>query len=233
MIEKNKPTKPMCNFVGLVEIHNASFRINDYLPAFTALSTTEQRVATTIYQLLAETGKPLSVTKVAERIGQSAGNLDALLKCWPEVKWQDTDTISGYAGLSTTKTKHQFQVEGNLLYTWCAWDCLFIPTHLQKEVCIESHCPQSQTVVSLKMKGYRVLEQSMKEIYVSLIKPGSTLDLKNIENQYCCHVHFLAGHDAAERWQTNHPECVFFTLETAIVLAQHHNKNLFPALVIQ
>jgi Alkylmercury lyase len=144
----------------------------------------------------------LPATKVTERINQSADNSVAPLKRWPEVRWQDANTIGGYAGLSTEKTKHGFQVENNSLYTWCACYALFIPAHLQKDVCIESHCPQSQTLVSLKIRAYTVLEQSMEQIYLFLIKPGPRFDLKNIESKFCYHIYFFAGLDAAKRWQT-------------------------------
>ena len=36
---------------------------------------------------------------------------------------------------------HRFEVAGRTLYTWCAWDSLFLPQILGQEAEVESTCP--------------------------------------------------------------------------------------------
>src|SRR3989442_9036358 len=35
--------------------------------------------------------------------------------------------IIGFGGLAVREMPHRFKVDGRTLYTWCAWDSLFIP----------------------------------------------------------------------------------------------------------
>ncbi len=37
-----------------------------------------------------------------------------------------------YWGLAIAETKHRLEVDGRALYTWCAWDSLFLPEILQR-----------------------------------------------------------------------------------------------------
>ncbi len=90
------------------------------------LNATEQRVAVAVYRLLAA-GAPVSPAMVAQRIDLSPDHVGQMLKEWPGVFYDKQERVLGFWGLSLGEMPHRFRVEGKQLYTWCAWDSLFIP----------------------------------------------------------------------------------------------------------
>src|SRR2546425_4356157 len=51
---------------------------------------------------------------------------------------------------------HRFRIDGRTLYTWCAWDSLFIPVILHREAEVESLAPGSTARVRLRVAADRV-----------------------------------------------------------------------------
>src|SRR3546814_13428068 len=48
----------------------------------------------------------------------------------PYVHSGEGDEIRGFMGLTVSRTAHQMTVNGRRLWTWCAYDTLFLPTLL-------------------------------------------------------------------------------------------------------
>ena len=105
-------------------------RIRDFLGAFPHefihLSETEQRVSAQIYRLLAK-GEPVPVAQLAATLDLPLSQVEEVVGQWPALFYNDDKAIIGYWGLGLTQMDHRFEVDGNTLYTWCAWDALFIP----------------------------------------------------------------------------------------------------------
>ena len=92
----------------------------------------EQRLGLEIYRQLAQ-GEPVPRSSFAEALELAAHVVDELLghpnlKC---LTYADNDgRIIGFGGLAVQEMPHRFNVDGRALYTWCAWDSLFIPAIL-------------------------------------------------------------------------------------------------------
>jgi alkylmercury lyase len=64
-----------------------------------------------------------------------------------------------------------------------------------------------------------VRESDPHSLRVSFPRPGAaTTD--DITGSFCCHVHFLAGPGAAERWLADHDGAVVLTLDEAFELGR-------------
>ncbi len=105
------------------------------------LSAEEQRVSLVFYQLLVK-GKPVALENVATKSGSTVQEINLIIGRWgSEVLWNEDRKIIGFFGLNLNKTAHSLEVDDTMLYTWCAWDALFIPALLDKTVKVRSTCP--------------------------------------------------------------------------------------------
>ena len=127
---------------GTVNLESCFARLSVGLPH---LESAEQRVGAMLYRELAR-GKPVRRERVAEILGVPTREIVSLLERGGLASltlYDDARRIIGFGGLSVTETVHRFNVDGQSLFTWCAWDGLFIPGMLGKGAEIVSRCPQT------------------------------------------------------------------------------------------
>jgi alkylmercury lyase len=160
-------------------------------------------LASALVQLLAQ-GTPVTDTMVAAAAGRAEGDVAAQLAQWPNVERDAGGAVTGFSGLTLRPTAHRFEVEGRRLHTWCAWDTLFLPGMLGATAYVRSVCPVTRRPVELVVAPDRVERADPADVFVSF-PPSATTDTADITASFCCHVHFLAGADAARRWQDTHP----------------------------
>ena len=101
-------------------------RLANELPHF---SPEDQRTAVTLYRELAK-GQAVDADQMAQALGVSPDEARALLAkdsiralVYPD----DKGRVLGFGGLAAAQMQHRFDVRGRTLWTWCAWDSLFIP----------------------------------------------------------------------------------------------------------
>jgi alkylmercury lyase len=133
--------------------------------------------------------------------------------------------VVAFSGLSLTPTEHRFEVAGRGLYTWCAWDTLFLPALLDAPANVRSTCPVGGTAVRLRVEPGRVAAAEPADLWVSF-PPSATTSTAHIVESFCCHVHFLAGRDAAERWLDEHPGGQALGLSDAYKVGQAASARL-------
>jgi alkylmercury lyase len=170
-------------------------------------------------------GEPVSVSHLAGAVERSEADLTAALHGWPNVHLDRQGRVVAFAGLSVTPTAHRFQVAGRQLYTWCAWDTLFLPALLGQEARVESTCPVTGTEVRLTVGPDDVQAAERASLQVSFPAPAST-DTSDIIASFCCHVHFLAGRGAADRWLADNPDGLALSLEDAVELGRLATQQL-------
>src|SRR5215813_6170137 len=108
-------------------------------------SPEEQRAAVTLYQELAK-GQAVDADELARALGVTPAEARVLLArdsikafVYPDKQGR----VLGFGGLAAAQMDHRFEVDGRTLWTWCAWDTLFIPEILGKTARIESRDPES------------------------------------------------------------------------------------------
>jgi alkylmercury lyase len=170
-------------------------------------------------------GEPVSVSRLAGATERDEADLSSALHRWPNVHFDDQGRVVAFAGLSVTPTEHRFEVAGRRLYTWCAWDTLFLPALLAGEARVESTCPVTGAQVRLTVGPDGVRAAEPLSLQVSFPAPAST-DTSDAIASFCCHVHFLAGQDAAERWLADHQGGLTLSLADAVELGRLATQQL-------
>ncbi|MEW6208698.1 MAG: organomercurial lyase, partial [Acidobacteriota bacterium] len=112
------------------------------------LNTVEQLVSVQLYRLLAS-GQPVSIERLASEVKLPRDAVQVILEQWPGVFYDEAYCVVGYWGLALPKMSHRFEINGQVLYTWCAWDSLFIPEILGVTAQVESFCPVTGNKIRL------------------------------------------------------------------------------------
>lgn len=197
------------------------------LALFPPFGEVEERVALALYRLLANDG-PVSSRELARATGVSPAETERMLAGWPGVYRADDGRIIGYGGLSVAETRHRMHINGNMRYTWCAWDTLFIPQLLGVSARVESTCAATGESVSLAVHPHGI--EAAHHPSVSLVAPHRASALADIVAHFCCRVHFFAGAHAGHEWVAQHPGAILATLDQAWQLGRRHNALRYPML---
>ena len=190
----------------------------------------KRNVALATYLRLAE-GSPASVTDIAQRAGEGAEFVESVLASWPGVYRNEDGYVVGFWGLTIEELvpTHSLEVRGHQLYTWCAWDTLFLPGLLGAEARVESACPITGETISLVVDPDRVAATSHPNAVLSFLVPERGFDADIIQS-FCHFVHFFSSPGDGERWTAEHPGTFLLSLEEAFELGRRVNELNFPAL---
>jgi hypothetical protein len=90
---------------------------------------------------------------------------------------------------------------------------------------VHSRCPVSVADVRLTVEPDGVRERAPDSLRVSFPPPGAA-STADITSSFCCHVHVLAGPDAAERWLADHERAMVLTLDKAFELGRLATRRL-------
>ena len=75
-------------------------------------------------------------------------------------------------------------------------------------------------MVELLVSPDAIIGSAPDDVRVSF-PPLAAIKPSDITTSFCCHVHFLAGPQAAESWQAARPDSQMLDLDEAFVLGQH------------
>ncbi len=188
-----------------------------------------QGLAVTLYRTLAE-GAPVSVATLAERSGVSEQEVAAALRSSAGVYYDGAGQVIGFNGLDLRETAHGLRVDGRQLYTWCAWDPLFIAPLLGREAEVTSICPVTGQPVRLEVGPDGVGAVSPPETVVSFLLPEACADEacrgQNLISSFCHFVLFFASEDAGRQWVSEHSGTFLLSVEEAFELGRRHVRAL-------
>jgi alkylmercury lyase len=157
-------------------------------------------------------GRPVSISTIDQRA-------HAVVARWPNVEYDDEGHVVAFSGLSLTPTAHRLAVGEHGLFTWCAWDTLFLPAILDQSATVRSRCPISGTDVRLTVAPNGIVDVDPAALWVSF-PPPTTASTTDITGTFCCHVHFLAGPEAVQQWRSRHPGGAVLELDDAYELGR-------------
>jgi alkylmercury lyase len=200
------------------------------------LTESQQIVALGLYRELAK-GAPVRRGQIASALGiptrDVAAALDSTaLSCL--MFHDDQNRVVGFGGLAVPQMAHKFIVGGQELYTWCAWDALFIPELLDAAAQVESTCPETKSPVRLEVAPDRVKMVEPVETVVSFVMPDELrIEQTAAETMktFCHRVHFLASPEAGQAWTDRNPGTFVLSLEDAFALAQMLNACRFGSVL--
>ena len=146
----------------------------------------------------------------------------------------DRGRVLGFGGLAVAPMHHGFNVDGRALWTWCAWDSLFIPQLLGAEAHVESPDPETGEVVRLDVAPAGITSVLPTTAVMSFLAPDASAFQKSATSamkSFCHFVFFFASGASGELWIAKHPGTFLYSLEDAAALARRLNsKNFGPAL---
>ncbi len=217
--------------------------IDQYWQALEAVLPTfaedEQRAAVTLYRELAK-GSPVTATQLAAALDVPVASAEDLLgrdSIRSFVYPDEEGHVLGFGGLAATPMSHKLDLDGRTLWTWCAWDSLFIPEILGEQAEVESQDPQSGRTIRLTVtpEGVRSLEP--ETTMVSFVAPDAELfssSADNVIGSFCHFVFFFESRESGEAWTTEHEGTILLTLDEAADLAKRLNaRNWGAALTIR
>ncbi len=196
----------------------------------------EQRAAVTLYRELAK-GSPVSAEQFAAALDVPVATAEDLLArdSIRSFVYPDEDgRVLGFGGLATAPMHHRFRVNGRTLYTWCAWDSLFIPEILGRSAEVESTCPETGELVRLVVTPEGIESAEPETAVVSFLLPdanGFDRSAANVMANFCHFVYFLATPEAGETWARKHPGTFLYSLEEAVRLARRQNRQTVGAIL--
>ncbi|MFQ5550132.1 MAG: organomercurial lyase [Gemmatimonadales bacterium] len=200
-----------------------------HLPAF---SLTDQETALTIYRELAK-GDPVSDAELAQALDLTTveaheRRTSSALK---SLTYLDSeDRIIGFGGLATLPMHHEFLVNGRKLWTWCAWDSLFIPELLGAEARVTSPDPRTKTPVRLTVTTGGVREIDPPTAVVSFIRTHADVFTKSAANvmaSFCHYVFFFESQESGEAWASEHADTFLVSMDDALALTRRLNARNF------
>jgi alkylmercury lyase len=199
--------------------------------AFPKLSAPEQRAALALYRLLAK-GRPVTAEQLSAASAVPGPAVHDMLAKWHGIQRSADGAVTAFWGLTLSKTKHRFRVDGRELHTWCAWDTLFLPPLLGAMAEVESACPVSGEVIRLRV-GPRGVEAVHPDTpALSFVTPTEAAVERNVIESFCCHVHFFASAEAGKEWVDGHRGAFLLSLIEAWQIGVRKNATQYPVALV-
>ncbi len=195
--------------------------------AFPPLASADQELALTLYRLLA-LGRAVPSARLADAMGRATPEVERTLAGWPGLIRDEAGAVIGFLGLSVGETAHRFEVDGVALYTWCAWDALFLPRLLNATARVVSACPATGAPVHLTVAPHGVASAYPAGVVVSFLLPDEAELRRHTTASFCHFVHFFASPEAARGWIARRPGTWLLTLDEAFALGRAVNEARYP-----
>ncbi|HEO64890.1 MAG TPA: hypothetical protein ENI73_03370 [Spirochaetes bacterium] len=201
-------------------------------PTFVKLNPEEQKYSLSLYRILAQ-GKPVSREMLVETMNTSHEKVNHFLKDRMGVYYDDQQNIIGYMGLTISKMTHQFTVNSKTLYTWCAWDSLFIPALLDMTAEVESICQTSKKPVTFEVSPDGVKNLQLSDAVMSVLIPDAEDKgfvescCKDVISSFCHFVYFFKSHETGLEWKSTRKEnYALLSIKEAFDLGRQFNDYI-------
>jgi len=200
--------------------------------AFPPLSPLEAKLGRLLYRELLK-GKPVYRERLATMSWLPSKDVVTALSAERIARLLLYDTrqrIVGFAGLSLDETPFAIDVGTQTLYTWCAWDGLFLPEMIDRTVALRTTCPKTQRRIQLTVRPDLIESVDPPETVLSFVVPNASVCQCGAEasrGDFCDRVAFFASRDAADQWTARDSDSFVLTLEDAFQLARAFNAARF------
>jgi alkylmercury lyase len=144
--------------------------------------------------------------------------------------YADHGQIVGFGGLAVAPMHHEFRVKARTLWTWCAWDSLFIPSVLGETAQVSSPDPDTGELVRVTVSPTGIERVEPSGAVVSFLIPDTHAfdqHAENVMGQFCHSVFFFTSRASGERWRARHEGTLLYTLDDAVVLGRRLVEKQF------
>jgi len=158
-------------------------------------------------------GKPLEKTALAASLQLSQEELEQRLVRLPDTEFDQQGNIVGW-GVTLIPTHHRFQISGQSLYTWCAFDTVLFPPSLSAEAQVQSTCPATGHAITFVATSEGVVKDlTPASAVLSLMVPAEHRDC--VRSTFCEQSLFFQSEQAASAFLVTHPEAFLLSVEEA------------------
>jgi len=163
------------------------------------------RFTVELWRLLTN-GRPISPEQVEKTLSSLGISREVLIQLQAGLEYDGQGNIVGAVGLSLNPASaNRLQINGHRLYTWCAWDALFIPLFLKQTVLVEvlTEAPGDSIRIKLTPEGIEDYEPESTVVSIIVPKTATVSNASTPEDiwlAFCNHVHFFSSREAASAW---------------------------------
>ena len=163
-------------------------------------------------------GKPLSKASLVTSLQISQNELEHRLARVPDTEFDHEGNIIGW-GVTLMPTRHRFQLDGKVLFTWCAFDTVLFPPSLGQAAQVSSTCPITEQPITFVATPEGVVKDvTPAHSVMSLIIPANRQEC--IRATFCEHSLFFSSEQAASSYLASHPEAVLLSIEEAATVGK-------------
>ena len=164
-------------------------------------------------------GDPVTMEQLATVLGRPKAIVADVLRQFEDVVYDEEGRIVG-AGLSLMPKPYRFEVQGRVLFTWCALDTLIFPVWLGRSAQVSSACPATGTPIHLRVSPGRLEHLDPPSGVMSLLIQDGLASCCNIREAFCAYSQFFAERQAAASWLSQTPSTHLLPIEEAFTLGQ-------------
>jgi len=197
-----------------------------FINAFPDLDQPGQQQALQLYLLLAK-GENVSIDLLASTLNLSTDDTEQLLTSWTGVSFNEQGLIDGFWGISTKETSHRFVVNQTTLYTWCAWDLLFMPIIYQQTIKAATTCPVSGHTIELTITPDGIEKAKPDTAMITFIKPSLEKIKEDVTGSFCQYVFFVDSEETGHQWQQQRSDGFLLNLKQGFNLGKKIIQQVF------
>ena len=170
-------------------------------------------------------GKPIEKAALAVSLQVSQEEVEQRLLHLPDTEFDQQGNILGW-GVTLVPTRHRFQIHGQSLYTWCAFDTVLFPPSLGASAQVQSTCPITcHPITFVATPSGTIKDLTPASSVMSLIIPAKRSEC--VRATFCEQSLFFESEQAAIPWLTAHPEAVLLSIEEAATVGKIVARSRF------
>ena len=194
--------------------------LNQILPK---LSELEKRVSTYLYIELVK-GYPVPLAKIEKQFSIPEEQVRKLLGELAYVEHNQNDEIIAYRGVTLSPTKHTLVTEDSTVYTWCAFDTLFLLDLIDKPAHIHSTCAECDKKLMLKPSMLASSQFENTSIVMSFLVPEPSAYQESLRASFCCKVHLFCNAACGQQWTSQQNNIELFSVDDSLTIARERNR---------
>lgn len=187
-----------------------------------------QRVLLTLYRLIAK-GSPVTLESLGAASGSDSGTVKEIVEevAPSRLQYDEAGKIVAFAGLTQMPANHRFTFGGRELFTWCAFDALFLPDLLDGTARVSSACPVTGAEIGMTVNKDGLEVNEAGDAVMSFVMPDAENSRSDLRGVFCNHVNFFASRRIGDSWLEQNPGAAILSLDDAFALGRIRNHAGF------
>lgn len=193
----------------------------------------ETRVLARLIYLELAKGKPVTFEQLENISGYPEAQLTTILDELNYLEYDHNQAIVAYRGITLTPTPYRIEIdfltEKTIVFSWCAFDALFLADLLQQNLTIFAECPSCHQAIKLTFVNNKNHNSAKYHHYMSFILPSRDNYNQDLVNSFCGYIHFYCDEICVANAPNKLTDIQFFSISDAMKVAKQRNKVYFSS----